>query len=91
MRVKLPSLPSRVDLTNELNALNETVKHSGCGSEYVSLYCEGAGWPEAHWTVGCEPCDWPQAGREYVRGDGKFDAYMAASRLLTAAKEAGYK
>lgn len=88
---QLPPLPSRLDLTNELNALNEAFAHPDCGPEYVSLYCEGAGWPDAHWTVGCDACDWPQAGCEWVRGDGKFDAYRAATRLLTAAKKAGYK
>lgn len=87
----LPPLPSRADLANQLRALNDQFTHPNCGPEYVSLYCDGAGRPDAYWTVGSDPADWPHAGREYVRDDGKFDAYMAASRLLTAAKKAGYK
>jgi hypothetical protein len=91
LKHNLPKLPTKSELISQLTSLNEQFAHPNCGPEYVSLYCEGAGWPDARWTVGCDPADWPSAGREYVRGDGKFDAYMSATRLLTEARKAGYK
>lgn len=88
------ALPSKIDIISELRALNATI----VSPQYVCLYCERYGCPDAKWSIAKAPAnrrsditnDRLSVGREYVRGDGKFDAYMVASRLLTAAKDAGY-
>ena len=89
--MNLPKLPTRAELTTLLRSLNEQFAHPNCGPEYVSLYCDGAGWPDAHWTVGCDGADWPSAGNEWVPGEARFDAVGAATRLLSDARGKGFK
>jgi hypothetical protein len=85
----LPPLPSHRDLTTALRQLNVNLQDGGTS---VQLYCEGAGWPDAEWTTGCEPSDWPGSKHsEDVPGEGKtFDASAAATRLLSEARQAGF-
>lgn len=89
-----PPLPSLQQLTRMLTETGRAFAHPDCGPGSVALYCEGAGWPDAHWTVGCFPEDWPHAklfedvpGRGLV---GTFNAIGAARRLLAAARDAEF-
>lgn len=92
MATKLPPLPSQRELSRWLADLNQSLEDGGAD---VRLYCEGAGWPDSHWTIGCDwghgSDDWPGPKHtECVPEGGKFDATAVARRLLFAAKQEGY-
>lgn len=89
----LPALPHWRELTKTLHELNRNLEDGACT---VTLYCEGAGWPDARWVVSNQnggPEPWPGASHsEEVPGDGKpFRAVGAARRLLSEARSAGFK
>lgn len=93
MTYRFPPLPSLHALAAELRRLNAALEDGG---DMAMMYCEGAGWPDAHWTVGFDygPDDrWPGARHfELVPGpDSSFDATAVARRLLAAARDAGYR
>ncbi len=85
----LPRLPTWQELTAALREANRCQD----GPDTVWLYCHGAGWPDAAWSVGAHRHDWPAADHaEEVPGDGKpFDAAAAARRLLSEARLAGFR
>ncbi len=91
----LPRLPTWQVLAGWLRELNRNLQDGGCP---VSLYCQGAGWPDAEWRAnngneGLVSDRWPGADHwEEVPGDGKpFDAAAAARRLLSEARLAGFR
>lgn len=89
---EIPPLPHWRIVSGWFNQLNRSLEIGG-GDFY--LYCDGAGYPDAHWTLGCDPCDWPHADHsEHVPGDvkpGRFNPAGATRRLLAEARLAGFK
>jgi hypothetical protein len=85
----LPALPSQLTLVGWLRELNANLD----GPDTIRLYCESAGWVEATWSLGDPGKQWPSAPHsEELPGDGKpFDAPAAARRLLSEARQAGFR
>lgn len=90
----LPPLPDLPTVTSWLRELGRNLEDGGAD---VRLYCEGASWADARWEVGCNwtgmQDDWPgPRHNEHVPEGGKrFDAVAAARRLLSEARQAGFR
>lgn len=96
----LPPLPNWVAVARWLRELNANQD----GPDTIWLYCDGAGYPGAQWTVGNDRWlrdgqptiardHWPSSSHsEEVPGDdAPFDAAAAARRLVSEARSAGFK
>jgi hypothetical protein len=92
----LPPLPTLRVLTRMLRDLHAAWSHPECGPEVVALYCDGAGWHDAAWSVGAPDAlragqGWPGVRVDDTPGADNFDAVGAARRLLASARDAGFK
>lgn len=94
-RQTIPALPDLRTLATGLRELNANYEDGGAE---VWLYCQGAGWPDAHWVADhgnlAPAADrWPGSDHfEWLPGEGKpFDSTAAARRLLSEARLAGFK
>lgn len=96
----LPPLPDVTTLAVWLREVNQGFAHIDGGPGEVWLYCQGAGYPDATWTLGTgkgrhSDDPWPGPDHyELVPGDTRrhrFDAVAAARRLLSEARSAGFR
>ncbi len=89
----MPPLPTVRELAAMFRRTHKAFCHPECGEGIVYLTCEGAGWPDAHWTLESFPEGWPHAKNgEHVPGTPglRFDAIGAARRCLASARDEGW-